>query len=73
MRLLKFLVMFMAMFVTQIALADTTAGHTPSPFGDMQAQLNTLTARTQALEDSAPNPNIEGRTYCSILELQIMR
>jgi len=73
MRSLKFLAMFMAIFVTQTALADTAPGDTPSPFGDMQAQLDALAARTQALEGGGPNPNIDDRTYCSILGLQIMR
>ena len=73
MRSLKFLVMLMAIFVTQIALADTTPGNTPSPFGDLQAQIDALTARTQALEGSAPNSNIDDRTYCFILDMQIMR
>ena len=45
----------------------------PSPFGSIQAQLDALAERTQALEDSAPNSNIDGRTYCSILNIQSMR
>jgi hypothetical protein len=73
MRWLNFSAMLMAMLVTQTALADTTPGNTPSPFGDMQAQLNALAARTQALEHGAPNSNIDDQTSCSILDLQIMR
>ena len=73
MRSLNFLAMIMAMLVTQVALADTTPADTPSPFGDLQAQLDALAARTQALEDVAPTSNIDGRIYCSILDLQIMR
>ena len=73
MRSLKFLAMLMAIFVTQVALADSAPGGTPSPFGELQAQVDALAARIQALEDSAPNSNIDDRTYCSILDLQIMR
>lgn len=73
MRSLKFLAIVMAILVTQSTLADSPPGNTPSPFGDLQAQLDALAGRTQALEDSAPNANIDNRTYCFILDMQIMR
>jgi hypothetical protein len=46
---------------------------TPSPFGGIQTQLDELAARTQALEDSAPDSSVEGRTYCFNLDLLVMR
>jgi hypothetical protein len=54
-------------------MAEARPGSTPSPFGDLQTQLDALAARTQALEDSAPTSSVEGRTYCFVLNLQIMR
>ena len=73
MRSLKFLSILMAVLTTQVAIASEPPANTPSPFGSIQAQLDALAERTQALEDSAPNSNIDGRTYCSILNIQSMR
>ena len=38
-----------------------------------QAQLDALEARIQVLEDSAPNSSVEGRTYCMVLNRDVMR
>ena len=62
-----------ASLVTQAAMADTYQDVRPSPFDELQAQLDALDARTQALEDAAPTSDIEGRTYCSTLELSVTR
>jgi hypothetical protein len=73
MRLTKILSLLTAALVSQTVLAGDPSGNTPSPFGDIQAQLDALVTRTQVLEDSAANSNIDGRTYCSILNIQSMR
>ena len=73
MRSTKFLAVLTAALIAQAAYAGGPPANTPSPFGDIQAQLDALTARAQALEDSAPNSNIDDRTYCSILNIQSMR
>ena len=41
--------------------------------GALKTRLGTLEARTQALEDNAPNSSVEGRTYCFVLNMLIMR
>ena len=35
---------------------------------ELQAQLDALAAQVQALEDSAPDSSVEGRTYCHVVE-----
>ena len=59
--------------MAQGALADDPSETNGNPFQAIQAQLDNLDARTQALEASAPSSDIEGRTYCSMLELTVMR
>ncbi len=41
--------------------------------GVFQAQLDALEARIQVLEDSAPSSSVEGRTYCFVLNRDVMR
>ncbi len=72
MRSLKILCLIAATLLAQSVMAESRPGSTPSPFGDLQTQLDALAARTQALEDSAPNSSVEGRTYCFVLNLQVM-
>ena len=38
----------------------------------VQAQLDALEARIQVLEGSAPDSSVEGRTYCFVLNLDVM-
>ena len=59
--------------LAQPAVADTPSENTQTPFGQLQAQLDALEERTQVLEDGAPTVNVEGRTYCSMLQLDIAR
>lgn len=62
-----------AFAMAQGALADDPSETNGNPFQAIQAQLDNLDARTQALEASAPSSDVEGRTYCSMLELTVMR
>lgn len=73
MRSIQILFLFAAILLTQSAVAEKPPSGTPNPFGKIQAQLDALAARTQALEDSAPESSVEGRTYCFDLSLLIMR
>lgn len=67
-------IMFIALIsLAQSVFAQDSPGNTPSPFGGIQAQLDVLAARTQALEDSAPTSDVEGRSYCFTLNLFILR
>ena len=73
MRFIRNLFVFAAICLTQSALAGDPPMSTPSPFGEIQTQLDELAARTQALEDSVTDSSVEGRTYCFNLDLLIMR
>jgi hypothetical protein len=73
MRFIKNLFVFAAICLAQPALAGEPPMNTPSPFGEIQTQLDELAARTQALEDSVPDSSVEGRTYCFNLDMLIMR
>lgn len=73
MRSTRSLFLLAAIFLAQPALAEDPPINTPSPLGKIQAQLDELAARTQALEDDAPDSSVEGRTYCFNLNLMIMR
>ena len=73
MRSLNLICLFAVTFFAQSVMAEGPPGSTASPFGDLQTQLDELAVRTLALEDSAPNSSVEGRTYCFVLNLQIMR
>ena len=43
------------------------------PFANLQAQLSHLSNRISALESAAPTASVEGRTYCFVLDLTMMR
>jgi len=62
-----------ASLLTQVAVAGGPLENPKNPLGNLQAQLDLLTARTEALEDGVPSSYVNGRTYCSMLELSIMR
>ena len=73
MRLLSIICLLAVTFFTQAAMAEGPPGGAASPFGDLQAQLDELAARTLALEESSATPDVDGRTYCFVLNLQVMR
>ena len=62
-----------AMVVAPAALAQSLPSAASGPIGELQAQLGELTQRVQTLESNAPSSNVEGRTYCFVLDLAIMR
>jgi len=73
MQSIKVIVFITSIFLAQSVFAQDSPGNTPSPFGDIQAQLDVLAARTEALENSAPTSDVEGRSYCFTLDLLILR
>lgn len=73
MQSLKILCLIAVSLLAQSVMAEDPPRSTPSPLGEIQAQLDALAARTQALEDNAPDSSVEGRTYCFDLSLLIMR
>jgi hypothetical protein len=62
-----------AVLMTQVCMAEGPPFNSPGPFGDIQMQLDDFATRVQALEDAAPTQSVEGRDYCFVLNLQIMR
>jgi len=43
------------------------------PVGDLQVQVGHLANRVAALEAAAPTASVEGRSYCFVLDLTVMR
>lgn len=73
MRLFKIIFVSSTFFMGQACMAGEPPFNSPGPFGDTQLRLDELAARVQALEDVAPTQSIEGRDYCFVLNLQILR
>jgi hypothetical protein len=73
MRLFKIILMTSAVSMAQVCMAEGPPFNSQGPFGDIQVQLDDFAARVQALEDAAPMQSVEGRDYCFVLNLQIMR
>jgi hypothetical protein len=73
MRLFKIILMTSAVLMTQVCMAEEPPLNSPGPFGDIQMQLDDFATRVQALEDAAPTQSVEGRDYCFVLNVQIMR
>ena len=63
-------------FVLAMTLLGSTAWAQTVPAGpiaDLESQVATLNARVGALEAAAPSSSVEGRTYCFVLDLTMMR
>jgi hypothetical protein len=73
MRSLNVLFLIAVILFAQSATAQDSPSSGASPFQNIQTQLDELAARTLALENSAPTSSVEGRTYCFVLNLQVMR
>lgn len=73
MRRTRSLLLLPAVFLLQTALADAPLSGTPSPLAELQHQIDTLASRVETLESNAPNPSVEGRSYCFVLHLMILR
>ena len=67
------LLLIAAVLLTQTAVADSAASGRGKPFAKLQRQVNRLAAQVQALRDQAVDSSVEGRTYCFVLDLTIMR
>ena len=62
-----------AVLATQSVAAQQLPPKAAGPIAELQTQLAALAMRTQALEDSAPNSSVDGRSYCFVLNVQVMR
>ena len=62
----RILFLLAAVLLTQSVVAQSLAG-------GVKAQLDALEARIQVLENSAPSSSVEGRTYCFVLNRDVMR
>ena len=62
-------------FITAVLLTQPVAAHGPNhgPIGKLRARVEALEVRIQDLEKNAPSSSVEGRTYCFVLDLLVMR
>ena len=73
MHTLKILPALVIALISQPALADFESTSNGQPFNAMQAQLDALAARVDTLESKAPNASVEGRTYCMLVNVTLLR
>lgn len=64
---MRLLLLCLAAVSIQPVFAQPRPAATPSPFGDVQSQLDALAARVAALESGSTNSSVEGRTYCMVV------
>jgi hypothetical protein len=69
----RLLVPFALALLGNTALAQQAPVSQGVPFSSLETQIGILEARIDALEDAAPNPNVDGRTYCMILNISGLR
>lgn len=67
------LVLVAGVLLTQTAMADGAASGRGNSFAKLQRQVNRLAAQVHALQHQAADSSVEGRTYCFVLDLTIMR
>ena len=72
-RLRQIVWLLTASLLAQTAVAGDPPGNHNSHPGKLKAQLAALDARIQSLEEGVPTSDVNGRTYCSTLELTVMR
>lgn len=53
--------------------AQPRATSAPTPFGDLQTQIDALAGRIDILEQSAASQIVDGRTYCMMVNITIFR
>lgn len=59
--------------VCSLAGAQPRATSAPTPFGDLQSQIDNLVGRIDVLEQSAASQLVDGRTYCMMVNVTILR
>jgi hypothetical protein len=59
--------------VCSVAGAQPRATSAPTPFGDLQSQIDELVGRIHVLEQSAADQSVDGRTYCMMVNVTILR
>jgi hypothetical protein len=69
----RYLLLITAFLLSQTAFANDPPNHGPAPIWELQAQIQALAERTELLEQNAPDASVEGRNYCFVLNLLIMK
>lgn len=55
------------------AMAEPGPLDRPNPLGELQSQVDSLVERIETLENSLPSPSVEGRTYCEMATITMLR
>ncbi|MDH5323361.1 MAG: hypothetical protein OEW81_13200 [Gammaproteobacteria bacterium] len=67
-------VLTFVIFITfQTASAEPAASSAPTPFNDLQVQIDSLLDRVQQLEGNTPSAAVEGRSYCMMVNVSTLR
>lgn len=67
------IVVITSALVCSVAGAQPRAASAPTPFGDLQSQVDNLVSRIDVLEQSAASQVVDGRTYCMMVNVTILR
>lgn len=73
MRTLKMVLVVILAFACQAAMADSPSLNSKGPLGELQAQIDTLSERIQSLENDAPTADVDGRSYCMMANITLLR
>jgi hypothetical protein len=73
MRALRILVCVILTIGVPAAMAEPGPLDRPNPLGELQSQVDSLVERIETLENSLPSPSVEGRTYCEMATITMLR
>ena len=60
-------------FASQAAIAGAPPLENRTPFAELQARIDALSDRVDSLEANAPTPDVEGRSYCMMVNITVQR
>jgi len=69
----KAMILALVLLARQAAMAESGPLNGPNPLGDLQSQIDALGERIATLENKAPTPDVDGRSYCMMVTVTVLR
>lgn len=73
MKFLQSSILLISVSLSHAAVAQDVPENIGGPIGALSTELAAVAERVAALEANAPDASVEGRTYCFVLDLTMMR